>query len=121
MRLLAKGDSSDAVKKSIGSLTRQEKRKLKSGDKSVLFSKLGIASEADINRLKREFGISGEIELDHNNIDQVLEGATKLGRKRSRFRLRNEAEDKERMKAMILEHNENKGKLEYMDEEDYIK
>mmetsp|Transcript_12957 Transcript_12957/g.20069 ORF Transcript_12957/g.20069 Transcript_12957/m.20069 type:complete len:267 (-) Transcript_12957:955-1755(-) len=57
-KLLEKGDTSEEMKKSIGSLTRQEKRRIKGGDKSLLFSRLGIASEEDIDRLKSKYGIS---------------------------------------------------------------
>ena len=119
MKLLEKGDTSEQVKKSIGQLTRQEKRKIKSGDKSILFSKLGIASEQDIDKLKSEFGIAKNVEIDVDNIDEILENTTKIGRKKSRFKLRNEAAEKERMKEMILEQQEKQELLELMDEEEY--
>lgn len=37
LKLLEKGDNSDEIKKSIGKLTRWEKRRIKAGDKTVLF------------------------------------------------------------------------------------
>ena len=37
LKLLEKGDESDAIKKSIGKLTRLEKRRIKAGDKTLLF------------------------------------------------------------------------------------
>jgi hypothetical protein len=37
LKLLEKGDDHDLVKKSIGKLSRQEKRRIKAGDKTVLF------------------------------------------------------------------------------------
>jgi hypothetical protein len=37
LNLLQKGDHSEEIKKKIGKLTRFEKRRLKAGDKTVLF------------------------------------------------------------------------------------
>jgi hypothetical protein len=37
LQLLEKGDHSDDIKKSIGKLTRLEKRRIKAGDKTLLF------------------------------------------------------------------------------------
>lgn len=56
-KLQNKGTLSEEIKKSIGKLSRLEKRRIKAGDKTVLFAKLGIAEEEDIDRLKRRFGV----------------------------------------------------------------
>jgi hypothetical protein len=77
---------SDEIKKSIGKLSRLEKRRVKGGDKTVLYQKLGITEEEDITKLKRRFGI--KTVLDEQNIEEILETRTKIGRKRSRFNLR---------------------------------
>ena len=34
-----------------------EKRRIKAGDKTLLFQRLGIAEDEDIERLKKKFGI----------------------------------------------------------------
>lgn len=86
LKLMAKGDASDEIKKSIGKLTRWEKRRIKGGDKTILYHKLGIAEEADIERLKKKFG--GVSALDEQNLEEVLEGRSALGRKKSRRKLR---------------------------------
>jgi hypothetical protein len=59
---LEKGDHSDEIKKKIGKLTRFEKRRLKAGDKTVLFQKLGIADDNDLDKLKKRFKIKNEDE-----------------------------------------------------------
>lgn len=79
---MSQGDNSDEIKKSIGKLTRWEKRRIKAGDKTLLYQRLGIAEEQDIDRLKKRFGVEGK--LEEQNIEEVLEGKTNIGRKRSR-------------------------------------
>lgn len=59
---MEKGDHSDEIKKKIGKLTRFEKRRLKAGDKTVLFQKLGIADDNDLDKLKKRFKIKNEDE-----------------------------------------------------------
>lgn len=59
-----------------------EKRRIKAGDKTLLFKRLGIAEDADINRIKKRFGIKGEAEEE--DISGILETKTNIGRKRSR-------------------------------------
>lgn len=59
---MTQGDHSDEIKKSIGKLTRWEKRRIKGGDKTILYHRLGIADEGDINKLKKKFGVSGKLE-----------------------------------------------------------
>lgn len=48
MRMLEKGDEMIDLKKSVGKLTRQERARLRGGDKSVLFQRLGIMEDTDI-------------------------------------------------------------------------
>lgn len=79
---MSQGDNSDEIKKSIGKLTRWEKRRIKAGDKTLLYQRLGIAEEQDIDRLKKRFGVEGK--LEEQNIEEVLEGKTNIGRRRSR-------------------------------------
>ena len=86
LKLLEKGDNSDEIKRSIGKLTRWEKRRIKAGDKTILFQRLGIAEEEDIDKLKRRFGV--KTKLDEENIDEVLETKSNVGRRKSKRKLR---------------------------------
>ena len=88
LKLLEKGDESDAIKKSIGKLTRLEKRRIKAGDKTLLFKRLGIAEDEDIDRIKKKFGIKGEDEEEE--ISSILDSKSNIGRKKSRYKLRKE-------------------------------
>jgi len=114
LKLLEKGDHSDEIKKSIGKLTRQEKRRIKAGDKTVLFQKLGIAEEEDIEKLKRRFGLKNK--GDEENIDEILDSKSNLGKKKSRRKLANEQMAKDDLKRLIMERNEQKEKEENMDD-----
>lgn len=82
---MTQGDHSDEIKKSIGKLTRWEKRRIKAGDKTILYQRLGIAEEQDINRLKKRFGVEGK--LAEENISEVLEGKSNIGKRKSRRKL----------------------------------
>ena len=96
LKLLQKGDESQEIKKRIGKLTRWEKRRIKAGDKTLLFSRLGIAEEKDIDALKKKFGVKSA--LDEQNIEEVLEGKTNIGRKRSRRKVAQEEQVKDSLK-----------------------
>ena len=63
LKLLQQGNDDEEIKKKIGKLTRWEKRRIKSGDKTLLFQRLGIADDQDIDKLKRKFGVS-KVDLD---------------------------------------------------------
>ena len=86
--LLQKGDNSDEIKKRVGKLTRLEKRRIRGGDKTLLFSRLGIADESDIDKLKKKFGIKTQEEEE--NIEEVLETRSNVGRRKARRKLRAE-------------------------------
>lgn len=87
MQLLEKGDHSEEIKKKIGKLTRLEKRKIKAGDKTLLFHRLGIAEESDINKLKKRFGIQSSID-NEENINEIIDGKSNIGRRKSKRKLR---------------------------------
>jgi hypothetical protein len=63
-------------------LTRWERRRIKGGDKTLLYTRLGIAEESDIDVLKKKFGVKNV--LDESNIDELIDEKTNIGRKRSR-------------------------------------
>ena len=62
LKLMQQGDNSDEIKAKIGKLTRWEKRRIKAGDKTILFQRLGIAEEEDIDRLKKKFGVKTKMD-----------------------------------------------------------
>ena len=80
--MLEKGDDSQEIKKRIGKLTRWERRRIKGGDKTLLYTRLGIAEESDIDVLKKKFGVKNV--HDESNIDEMIDEKTNIGRKRSR-------------------------------------
>jgi hypothetical protein len=52
-------------------LTRWERRRIKGGDKTLLYTRLGIAEESDIDVLKKKFGVKNV--LDESNIDELID------------------------------------------------
>ena len=61
------------MKKKAGSLTRIEKRKLYGGDKSILYEKLGLVEEQDLEKYRKKFGIKKDVNLDNVDVDEILE------------------------------------------------
>lgn len=118
MKLLEKGDNSEDIKNKIGKLTRLEKRRIKAGDKTILFQRLGIAEESDIDKLKKRFGVKTGI--DEQNIDEVLENASNIGRRKNKRKLRIENEAKDDLKKLIIERNEAKENLKQMDDDEIL-
>ena len=118
LKLLEKGDNSEEIKQKIGKLTRQEKRRIKAGDKTVLFQKLGIADEEDIDKLKRRFGVKSK--QDEENLDEVLASKSNLGKKTSRRKIANEEQAKDDLKRLIQERNDQLEQESMMDEHELI-
>ena len=48
------------MKKKMGKLTRLEKRAIKGGDKSIIYEKLGMLEESDIQAYKGKYGVKEE-------------------------------------------------------------
>lgn len=118
LRLLEIGDQSDEIKKSIGKLTKWEKRRIKAGDKTLLFQRLGIAEDEDIEKLKKRFGVKTKV--DEQNIDEVLESKSNIGRRRSRRKLAQEQQVKDNLKSLIEERNQENEDMLEMDEDEII-
>lgn len=118
LKQLELGDDSGELKKSIGKLSKFEKRRIKAGDKTVIFHKLGIIEEEDINKLKRKFGI--KTKEDENNIDEILDSKSNVGRRKSKWKLQNEDEIKTQLKDMIKMRNENKEIEKTLTEEELL-
>lgn len=63
------------MKKKVHGLTRIEKGKLYSGDKTILYEKLGLIEESDIEKYRKKLGIAKGIDLttlDADDVDRVL-------------------------------------------------
>ena len=115
---MQQGDHSDEIKSKIGKLTRWEKRRIKAGDKTILFQRLGIAEEEDINRLKKKFGVKSK--MDEQNIDEILDERSNIGKRKSRRKIMQENEQKEILKSLLMERNiENEENAE-LDEYDLL-
>lgn len=46
----------------IGKMDRLEKRMLHGGDRTLIYSRLGIVEKEDVVKLKKKFGIQKELE-----------------------------------------------------------
>ena len=82
---MQQGDMGDEIKSKIGKLTRWEKRRIKAGDKTILYQRLGIAEDQDINRLKKKFGVKSK--LDEQNIEEILDERSNIGKRKSRRKI----------------------------------
>jgi hypothetical protein len=69
--------------------------------------------------MKKKYGIQQD-QLDETNIDTVLESKTRIGRRKSKRKLHNEALEKEGLKEMILEQKQLDSKLQAMDDEEVL-
>lgn len=65
----------------MGKLTRIEKRKLYSGDKTILYEKLGLVEESDIEKYKKKLGLKNLGILDEEDVDSAVE-ASKLAKEK---------------------------------------
>ena len=66
----------------MGKLTRQEKQAIKSGDRSILYERLGLLEEKDLNSYYSKFGIRKEEVADENQLAEELMGKSNIGKKR---------------------------------------
>jgi len=68
--------------------------------------------------LKKRFGVKTGI--DEQNIDEVLENASNIGRRKNKRKLRIENEAKDDLKKLIIERNEAKENLKQMDDDEIL-
>ncbi len=47
----------DELKKKVKGLSRMEKRKLYSGDKTIMYEKMGLVEESDIEKYRKKLGL----------------------------------------------------------------
>lgn len=59
------------LKKQVHGLTRVEKGKLYSGDKTILYDKLGLADEEDLDKYRGKVGIK-DPDIDYLHLDEAV-------------------------------------------------
>ena len=60
------------IKKSVGKLTRLEKSRIKAGDKTILYEKLGLVEEKDLHALQSKFSLKKEDLEDEEHLSEVI-------------------------------------------------
>jgi hypothetical protein len=97
------------IKKGV-KLTRIERSKIRAGDKSILYEKMGLTEEHDLQALRSKFKISDEDLENEEALHEKLAGAEVLGQKKSRSRFHNRRIDNEKahLEAMVHELHQRK-------------
>jgi Translation-initiation factor 2 len=116
----------------IKGLTRIEKGKIYGGDKTIMYEKLGLVEENDLERYRKKLGIKKGVDLtsmDVEDVDSILEkGSQNLSqavsasanpKKKQTYMQKKKLDyDREEFKKIIGDLKEEKEKLEIMDEEE---
>ena len=108
------------LKKQIGKLTRQEKVAIKRGDKTVLYTKMGLVEDADLKRYQTKFGISDDALESTTQLTENLADKNILGKKRqrSRYHKNRQLQEKDRFVDMLDQIDQRKQAIEGMDDEE---
>lgn len=108
------------MKKAVGKLTRQEKAQLKSGDKTVLYEKLGLLEEKDLKLYQTKFGIKNEQMTNEESLKNILADKSNIGKRslKSGYQQKKELASKDHFVSMMHQFEEDKQKLSEMDEEE---
>lgn len=62
------------LKKKMKGLSRMEKRKMYGGDKSILYEKIGMVDESDIDKYRKKLGIKKNVvDLLNKDSEDVVE------------------------------------------------
>jgi hypothetical protein len=51
-----------------------EKRKLYGGDKSILYEKLGIVDETDIDKFRKKMGVGKDVDINEIDLEDLKTG-----------------------------------------------
>lgn len=108
------------IKKSMGKLTSYERSKLRAGDKSILYEKLGLVEEKDIQRLQSQFRVKTEDLENEDALHEQLGETQVLGQKKSKSVRHNRRIDlqKEHLEKMVHELHIKQKYESQLDEED---
>lgn len=66
------------LKKGVKGLSRIEKGKIYGGDKTIMYEKLGLVEESDLERYRKKLGLKKGIdltEIDLEDVDAMLEAS----------------------------------------------
>jgi hypothetical protein len=121
-KLLNSKDNSEKhheLQKKKGKLSRIEKRKLYGGDKTILYEKLGLIEESDIEKYRKKLGIKKDVDLETADIDALLEDTVVTkGKKMSRLTRLKKEFDKTEFKKILSDFQNEKEKIKLMDEDE---
>jgi hypothetical protein len=97
------------LKKGKEKLSRLEKRSLYGGNKTILYEKLGILDESDLEKYRKKMGIKKDVDLTEGDVNEILEknmgeSQKTKGKKMSRLRLAKKELEKEEFKKIVLEY-----------------
>lgn len=79
MSVIDSSQKAHDLKKKVKGLSRIEKGKIYGGDKTIMYEKLGLVEESDLERYRKKFGLKKGIdltEIDINDVDAMLEAST---------------------------------------------
>ena len=118
--LIDKSQPMQEMKKRVKGLTRMEKRKLYGGDKTIMYEKMGLVEESDIEKYRKKLGLSKDIDLLSLDVDDlellldeqaVEEGGGFKSKRNSFFKRRLKDFNKEELKKILAEFKEERRKL----------
>lgn len=111
--------------KKLKGLSRMEKRKMYGGDKSILYEKIGMVEESDVEKYRIKLGIKKGVDLltkDIDDIEVLVEEATAaqmIGedgkKKKVKYRaIKNKEFEKEEFKKLLTNYKEEVSKRDAM-------
>ena len=127
--LIDKSQPMQDMKKKVKGLTRMEKRKLYGGDKTIMYEKMGLVEESDIEKYRKKLGLSKYIDLLSLDVDEVEllleekaveEGGGFKSKRNSYFKQRLKNFNKEELKKILIEFKEEQKKLLSMDPKERV-
>ena len=71
------GSESRDIKKGMEKLSRMEKRKFYGGDRTIMYAKLGMIEESDVEKYRKKMGIKKDVDLETVDIEELLENHIK--------------------------------------------
>ena len=72
------------MKKKVKGLSRMEKRKVYGGDKTIIYEKMGLIEESDIEKYRKKLGIKKEVDLINTDVSLIIDEAAEKKKALSR-------------------------------------
>lgn len=100
------------LKKKVKGLSRMEKRKLYSGDKTIMYEKMGLVEESDIEKYRKKLGLQKGVDLIGKDIEEIEEllmdqGSDEFKGQKNSFKKRKLKNfDREELKKILIEFKE---------------